>query len=189
MNKENEKEITKYKAEYFVSCPKGMEELLFNELKILEITGLEQKSGGASFVGVNSDFLKVIFNSRLASRVYKKLFSFDIKVEKDLYHRGVEIKWNEIFGINQTFKIQTLLNKSPNGLKKSKFSNTMILSQILKDGIVDRFREDTEGNRPNVNKQQADASFLLNITPHDNSQSIKEKATVLIDLCCERSVR
>lgn len=185
MNKEAEKEITKYKAEYFVSCPKGMEELLFKELSDLSIHGLEQHSGGASFNGVNSDFLKVIFNSRLASRVYKKLFSFDVKVEKDIYHRGMEIKWKTIFDLDQTFKIQTILNKSPNGQKKSKFTNTMILSQILKDGIVDWFRADSGGNRPNVNKQNADAAFLLNIVPHDNPLSTKEKVTVLIDMCGE----
>lgn len=185
MNKDSEKEIVKHRNEYFVSCPKGMEELLFEELRTLEISNLEKNSGGASFSGNSYDYLKVIFHSRLASRVYKKLFSFDVKVEKDIYHRGLEIKWKTIFELDQTFKIQTILNKSPNGTKKSKFTNTMILSQILKDGIVDWFRADTGGNRPNVNKQQADAAFLVNIVPHDNPYSVKERVTILIDLCGE----
>lgn len=180
-----EKEITKHRADYFVSCPKGMEDLLYDELNNLEVQNLEKNSGGASFTGHHQDFIKVIFYSRLASRVYKKLYSFDVKVEKDIYHRGLEIRWKSIFSLDQTFKIQTILNKSPNGQKKSKFTNTMILSQILKDGIVDWFREDSGGNRPNVNKQQADAAFLINIVPHDNPQSTKERVNILIDLCGE----
>jgi 23S rRNA G2445 N2-methylase RlmL len=182
---DQEKDIEKHKNEYHVSCPKGVEELLFQELSALNIEGLKQNIGGATFQGKNEDFLKVVLYSRLASRVYKKLFSFDIKTEKDLYFRGKEIKWKAVFGLDQTFKIQTILMRSPNGQKKSKFSNTMILSQTLKDGIVDRFRDDEEGLRPNVNKQNADASLVVHIAPHDNEYATKEKVTIMVDLCGE----
>ncbi len=181
----NDKEIIKHKAEYFASCPKGVEELLFQEMSELKIGGISKSIGGVHFEGKHEDFLKVILYSRLASRVYKKLFTFDIKVEKDLYHRGMEIKWKTIFGLDQTFKIQTILMRSPDGKKKSKFSNTMILSQTLKDAIVDRFREDEEGVRPNVNKQNADASFIVHIAPYDDTFTTKEKVTIMVDLAGE----
>ncbi|MFZ4712530.1 MAG: THUMP domain-containing class I SAM-dependent RNA methyltransferase [Bacteriovoracaceae bacterium] len=182
---EKDKEIERYKNTYLVSCPKGVEELLLKELSDLGIVGLKGGIGGATFEGRNEDFLKVILYSRLASRVYKKLFSFDIKTEKDLYFFGKEIQWSSIFGLDQTFKIQTILMRSPDGKKKSKFSNTMILSQTLKDGIVDRFRDEEEGLRPNVNKQNADASFVVHIAPHDSEHAVKEKVTVMVDLCGE----
>jgi putative N6-adenine-specific DNA methylase len=177
-------ETVKHKNEFFASCPKGIEDYLEQELIQLNIKNPSKTVGGVYFSGPSDDFIKVIFHSRLASRVYKLLYSFDVRGEKDFYTKAFDLKWKAVFDINQTFKINTILYKSPDGKNRSKFSNTMFLSQVLKDAIVDRFREDFDGMRPNVNKQNADASFLVHVRPFDQISPF-EKVTIMLDLVGE----
>lgn len=176
-----DKEITKYKNAFFASCPTGLEELLEAELLNLGAGGTKLTKGGVHFESYPEVAIKSILYSRIASRVYKKLFGFTVKVEKDIYYRAKEIKWKGVFSLEQTFKIQTLQGKSPKGTKRSKFNNSMFLGQQLKDAIADRFREDTK-ERPNVDKFNPDISLLLHIIPNDNPHSQKEDVTILIDM-------
>lgn len=168
--------------QFFASCPTGLEEVLFNELKELGINDAKQTHGGSHFSCEANLALKVIIHSRTASRVFKKYHSFEIKIEKDIYFCAKEIKWKAIFDLDQTFKIYVLQGKSPLGTKRSKFRNSMYLGQVLKDAIVDRFREDTK-ERPSVDKDNPDISLYLRVEPNDNPHSEKEDVTILADLC------
>ncbi len=179
------KEIEKLKDEFFASCPTGLEELLAAEVKALDYEKLRVVSGGVHFKGKITLCLELMLSSRIASRIYKKAYRFEVKVEKDLYFYAKEIKWKSLFDLEQTFKISVVQSKSPNGKKRSHFSNTMFLAQNLKDGIVDRFRDDCKGERPSVDKDNPDMNFLLHLEPHDNEFSQKEYATILIDMCGE----
>lgn len=177
------KEIEKLKDEFFASCPTGLEELLAAEIKVLEYEKLRVTNGGVHFQAQVSTAMELMLASRIASRIYKKAYRFEIKVEKDLYHYAKEIKWKALFDLEQTFKISVVQSKSPDGKKRSQFTNTMFLAQNLKDGIVDRFRDDCKGERPSVDKDDPDMNFLLHLEPQDNEFSNKEFATILIDMC------
>ena len=177
-----EKEIIKYKNAFFASCPTGLEEVLEAELKEIGAKDTCAVKGGVHFESFPEVTIKAILHSRIASRVFKKIFGFTIKNEKDIYYRGKEIKWKAVFSLDQTFKIQVLQGKSPKGTKRSKFNNSMFLGQQLKDAIADRFREDTK-ERPDVDKFTPDMSFLMRVEPNDNPHSQKEDVTILIDMC------
>jgi putative N6-adenine-specific DNA methylase len=177
-----ETEVKKLSGEYFASCPVGLEELLEKEIQSMGIKETLLTRGGVHFSGNNSSFMKPILYSRIASRIFKKIYTFDIKVDKDLYFRSKEINWPTEFELDQTFRIRVLQGKSPNGEKRSRFNNSLHLSQIFKDGIADRFRKVT-GERPDVDTKYPDVSILLHITPHDNIYSKKERVDVLVDLC------
>lgn len=182
------KEIEKVKNGYFASCPTGLEELLAAEIKSLRFDNqkyekIEVVKGGVHIICVSQLALELMLASRIASRVYRKMFQFEIKEEKDLYHFAKDIKWKAVFDLNQTFKISVVQGLSRNGEKRSKFKSSIFLSQNFKDGIVDRYRIDSNGERPSVDKEQADISFLLRIEPNDNPHSQKENVTVLVDLC------
>ncbi|MEX0797949.1 MAG: hypothetical protein WD025_00800, partial [Bacteriovoracaceae bacterium] len=110
------------------------------------------------------------------------LYSFEIKTEKDLYFETVDIKWKSIFNVDQTFKIQVLQGKSPDGKKRSKFKNAMYLGQVVKDAIVDRFRKDVD-KRPDVDKDDPDAPLLIRVEPNNNPHSQKETVTINLDMC------
>lgn len=174
----------KHKNEFFASCPAGLEALLKTELDDLGAKSCEIGAGGVHFDSFPEVALKAVLYSRVASRIYKKLYSFEIKTEKDLYFNVKDIKWKAVFGLEQTFKIQVLQGKSPNGRKRSKFKSPLYLGQIAKDGIVDRFRKDT-GERPSVDKDLPDAPLVFRVEPNDNPHSQKETVTIVLDMTGE----
>ncbi|MCT4643150.1 MAG: THUMP domain-containing protein [Bacteriovoracaceae bacterium] len=176
------KTITKLKNSFFASCPVGFENCLNDELSTLNITDTFIARGGVHFKCYPQNAIKFLLTTKIASRVYKALFKFDIKNEEDLYRRCLEIKWRSIFNLEQTFKIETIQGKSPNGKKRSAFKSSVFLSQRVKDGIVDTFREKLN-KRPDVDTKSPDASFVVRVTPHDNEFSSKEEVTILLDLC------
>ena len=182
------KKIEKIKNGFFASCPSGLEELLAAEIKSLRFDNLKYEKievvkGGVHFWCFPQLALELMLASRIASRVYKKFYSFEIKEEKDLYFHAKEIKWKGIFDLNQTFKISVVQGLSKDGTKRSKFKSSIYLAQNFKDGIVDRFRIDCKGDRPSVDKDQADMTLLLRVEPNNNPHSQKEEVTVLADMC------
>ncbi len=177
------KKIDKIHNEFFASCPTGLEELLAAEIKKIAHESLQVTKGGVHFTTEPINALELMLSSRIASRIYKKAYRFEIKIEKDLYFFAKEIKWKGLFNLDQTFKISVVQSKSKNGEKRSKFKSTMFLAQNLKDGIVDRFRADCKGERPSVDKEQANMNILLHVEPNINPHSVKETATILIDMC------
>lgn len=173
---------TKLKNQYFASCPLGLESLLEDEIKRLKIDKTQIASAGVHFESFPEGAVAVILNSRIASRVFKKLFQFEIKNEKDLYHEIKDIKWKAVFNLDQTFKIQVLQGKSSDGQKRSQYANPLYLAQLSKDAIVDRFRKDCE-KRPSVEKENPDVSLLIHIEPNINPFSKKEMVTISLDMC------
>jgi 23S rRNA G2445 N2-methylase RlmL len=178
----NKKEITKIKDQYFAICPHSFEELLVAECKNVGIKQINPTKGGVYFESTPEKAIELLLKTRVASRVFKQFYSFDIKNEKDIYFYAKEIKWKALFNLDQTFKIDVTLGHSPDGFKRSKFTNTMFLGQKLKDAIVDRFRDDTNGKRPDVDKYDPDVLIQVRIEPVDNKFSQKEKVTISLDL-------
>lgn len=176
------KEMIKYKNEYFASVPTGLEEVLETELKELGAKSTKVVKGGVHFESFAEVAVQAVLYSRIASRIYKKIYGFEIKIEKDIYYNAKEIKWKSVFNLDQTFKIQVIQGKSLLGTKRSKFQNSMFLGQQLKDAIADRFRDDTK-ERPNVDKVSPDVNILMRVEPNDNPHSVKEDVTILIDMC------
>lgn len=174
--------IEKSKNMFFASCPGGLEEFLLEEVQTLKPKNATIVRGGVQFEALPEVAIELMFLTRIASRLYKTLYVFDIKSEKDLYYMAKDIKWKAIFDITQTFKINVIQSRSPDGKKRSKFENSMYLGQKLKDAIVDTFRSDFDGARPSVEKVHPDVTFLLHLEPHDNPYASKEKASILIDL-------
>lgn len=176
------KKIEKCKNLFFASCPTGLETLLEDEIKQIKASEVSTTKGGVHFLADPKDALEFMLLSRIASRLFKKVYKFEIKIEKDLYFFAKEIKWKSLFDLEQTFKITTQQSKNSKG-QWSKFKSSMFLSQNLKDGIVDKFRFDTKGERPSVDKENPDIHLLLHIEPNINPHSVKEDVTILIDMC------
>lgn len=151
---------------YFASCPKGVEELVEKELLTLKIKTPKIKQGGVQFQADFKDVVQFMLFTRLTSRVYREVTFFTINKEKDLYKKVKEYEWQKLINIDQTFKITTLLNP----LANQEIKNSHHLSLVFKDAIVDKIRE-SSGNRPDVNVDNPDYSFLLRLekTPRKNN--------------------
>lgn len=158
--------------EFFASCAVGMENILLKELKSIGVVHVETQRGGVDFKGDDLDAIKAILHSRVASRVYKRLWDFDANSEQDIYKKALDLDWKSVMDLKQTFKIRTIFEHGAQTI--GKFKNSMYASQILKDAMVDNFRNNF-GSRPNVEKDNPDIDLILRLWSN--------KASILLNLC------
>lgn len=129
----------------FISCPKGLEYLLEEELKALGL-----RVTRVSPLGVYGDAsLSVAYQlclwSRIANRIQVILFSGDASNEQALHQVCTEFHWQTVFSQDKTIAIE--FHGSSEHIR-----NTMYGGQVVKDGIVDHFRR-LNGSRPSVDKE------------------------------------
>ena len=70
---------------WFVSCPKGLEELLMEELRSLGAETVRQTVAGVHMTGPLALAYRVCLWSRLANRVVLPLARFDVGSADELY--------------------------------------------------------------------------------------------------------
>ncbi len=169
--------MKKYRFEYFASCPTGLEELLGEELMSLGAQRIEAIRGGVQFEAFHEVALKAILMSRLASRVFKFLYQFEVNNEKDYYLEATDIKWKSLMDVKQTFRLTTIFGDLP--FEREEFRNSQFANLKLKDAIVDYFRHH-EGDRPSVAKEFPEVAFLARI---DKGQTKPYVVTLMYDLC------
>jgi 23S rRNA G2445 N2-methylase RlmL len=169
--------MKKYRFEYFASCPSGVEDLLAQEITDLGAKSVTKVRGGVQFESFHEIAIKVILYSRLASRVFKYLFTFDVNHEKDYYLEATDIKWKSLMDVNQTFRLTTIFGDLPR--EREEFRNSQFANLKLKDAIVDYFRHH-DGNRPSVARDYPDVAFLARI---DRGQEKPYQVTLMYDLC------
>lgn len=169
--------VKKYRFEYFASCPSGLEELLSQEILSLGAKTTKVVRGGVQFESFHEIALKVILYTRLASRVYKYLFQFEVTNENDYYLEATDIKWKSLMEVHQTFRLTTVFGDLPG--EREEFRNSQFANLRLKDAIVDYFRHH-EGERPSIEKENPDISFLARI---ERGQEKPFSVTLMLDLC------
>lgn len=132
------------KYSLFVSCPKGLEYLLEDELRTL---GLQVTRVSPQGVYGDAD-LGVVYSlclwSRIANRVQVILFSGEAKNQTTLYQTCRQFDWHTVFDSDKTLGIE--FHGSSGAIR-----NTMFGAQVVKDAIVDYFRE-TQGSRPEIER-------------------------------------
>lgn len=169
--------MKKYRFEYFASCPMGLEELLSQEILSLGAKSTKVVRGGVQFEAFHEVTLKVILHTRLASRVFKYLYTLDVLNEKDYYLEATEIKWKSLMHPAQTFRLTTIFGDLPG--EREEFRNSQFANLKLKDAIVDYFRH-FDGTRPSVEKEFPDIAFLARI---ERGTEKPYAVTLMYDLC------
>lgn len=157
---------------FFASCAVGMEDLLASELKTVGVEQGHIQRGGVDFTCDDITAIKAVLHTRVASRVYKRLWEFEANSEKDIYDKSVVLDWKDVMDLKQTFKIRTIFEHGAKTV--GKFKNSMYASQILKDAIADNFRTNF-GSRPNVDKDNPDIDLVLRV--------MEKRASILLNIC------
>lgn len=134
----------------------GLEEVLAQEL--IELGADEVQIGRRSvyFSGDEKMLYKTNYCLRTALRILAPVDSYKIHSVNDLYQRARNFKWEELFGVDQTFAIQSTVFSEL-------FNNSMFASLKLKDAIVDRFRYKF-GKRPSIDTGNPDVWLNLHIS-------------------------
>ncbi len=149
----------------FVACPRNFEDVLFWELKNLGIKS-KTSTGGVRCEATLQQAYEIILHTRVATRVLWNRLKFPLHKADDLYKNARRINWSEVFDVDQDFVIHT------QGQHKE-FNNSMYAALLLKDAVVDDFRERFD-RRPSINKTHADVHLHLSLQ--------KQQVVISIDL-------
>lgn len=151
---------------YFGQLSSGSEACGAAELKELGASRIKEGYRGIYFCADQPTLYKIVYQSRIFSRILAPLIAFDCHSEKYLYKTAQQIDWSDFLTLTKTFAITA-------NVADSNIRNSQYAGQILKDAIVDQFRE-KRGERPNVDTRVPD--LLINLYIHRN------KARISVDL-------
>lgn len=132
----------------FISCPKGLEYLLEEEVKALGLIVSRVSPQGVYGDASLHVLYQICLWSRLANRVQLLLFSGNVKNEQQIHQLCTQFHWQTVFSQEKTIAIE--FHGSSEDIR-----NTMYGAQLVKDGIVDHFRK-LNGSRPSVDKENPD---------------------------------
>ncbi|SDB04118.1 23S rRNA m(2)G-2445 methyltransferase [Pseudidiomarina indica] len=147
-NKETSMSNSPKQHRLFATCAKGLEPLLFEELQQLGAEDVRQTMGGCWFQGDVQLAYRVCLWTRLANRVLLSLGDTFVKRVEDIPLAVAQTPWEDVFTAQHTFVVD--FNGRSQAIRHTQFG-----AQLIKDGIVDRFR-DAGLPRPNVAKEGAD---------------------------------
>jgi len=153
-------------VKFFVSCAKGLEYLLADELLALGAEKASATIAGANAEGEQADAQRAVLWSRLASRVLWPIAEFDCPDEQALYDGAMEVNWQKHLSADLSLAIDA--HVSGEAITHSRFA-----AQKVKDAIVDQFRNFALP-RPSVDVENPDVRINLSLR--------KGRATLSIDL-------
>lgn len=133
---------------FFASCPRGLEQLLAEDLVAAGARDLKQIFGGVHFLADWPACYRANLHSRIATRILWRVARAPYGNEEDIYRLALDTPWPKWFLAGQTIRVDVTAVKSP--LKSVDF-----VTLRIKDAICDRFRRD-EGTRPSVDTRQPD---------------------------------
>lgn len=139
----------------FVTCARGLEPLLVDELRSLGLTDVAERGGGVTAQGRWVDAYRACLWSRLASRVLLPLDHLAIADAEALYQGALRIDWPAWFDVDSTFAIDV-------AGRSNTVTHTHFAALKVKDALADRFRE-VHGRRPNVDADDPDVSIHVHL--------------------------
>ncbi|WP_133131206.1 bifunctional 23S rRNA (guanine(2069)-N(7))-methyltransferase RlmK/23S rRNA (guanine(2445)-N(2))-methyltransferase RlmL [Legionella yabuuchiae] len=128
----------------FISCPKGLEYLLEEELKSLGLHVSRVSPQGVYGDANLAAIYHICLWSRLANRVQLILFNGEAHNEQTIYKLCSEFAWQTVFTSSKTLAIEF------HG-SSAQIRNSMYGAQIVKDAIVDHFRK-LQNQRPTIER-------------------------------------
>ena len=128
----------------YVSCPKGLEYLLEEELRVLGLNITKVSPQGVYGEASLHVLYQLCIWSRIANRVQLILFSGYADNEQALHQLCMNYHWQTVFSVDKTLAIEF------HGTTEQ-IRNTMFGAQVVKDAIVDHFRK-LNDTRPTIDK-------------------------------------
>lgn len=140
---------------YFVTCAPGLEPVLHNELSALKLGRVERQVGGCVFQGDAADCARANLWLRTAIRVLRRLERREVRGEEELYEAASAIEWERFIRPDARIVVDAQS-------RDSNLNHTRYIEQLVKDAVVDRFREAT-GVRPSVDKEDFDLRIHVHL--------------------------
>lgn len=136
----------------------GLERVLAREVRQLGGREVQEVRRGIVCKGDLGFVFKCNLWLRTALRVLVQIDRFQVRDEKNLYKKVYETPWEKYFDSDKTIAIDATVHSD-------RFRNSLFVAQKTKDGIVDRFR-DQSGKRPSVDLKNPDIRINVHIQNH-----------------------
>lgn len=141
----------------------GLESVLAKELQQLGARDVKELNRAVRFTGDIGFMYKANYKLRTAIDILQTVTIFHFYQEDDYYKKIYSIPWDEHFGLGKTFRIKVVAHNSS-------FRNTHYAELLTKDAVVDKFKDNYEGERPNVDAKNPDVQLFVHI--EDNKASV-----------------
>jgi len=161
--------IDSMNEKFFVTCARGLEELVLAELTALGLANVKLEKGGVSFGGPIADGYKACLWLRTASRVLLLLGEFPCSSPQDLYAGVRAIEWFRYVTPAMTMAVDSIL-------RDSAMTHSGFIALKSKDAIVDAVRDHC-GSRPSVDTKAPDLRVNVHL--------VKNRCTVSLDMAGE----
>ena len=155
--------------QFFATCPKGIENLLYNELADLGATELRETIAGVYFHASQETAYRICLWSRLANKILLPLANFTVNSQDELYQGVRDLPWQD--HLNPGGSLLVDFTGTNDAIRNTQFGAVKV-----KDAIVDCLR-DFSGERPSVAKRDPDLRV--------NARLAKDKLVISIDLSGE----
>lgn len=143
-------ELNLPKLVFFVTCPKGVEYLLADELSTFGLALVKNAPAGAWVEGPLEAGYRACLWSRLANRVILHIDEVAATSADELYDGVVHLDWQQHIPVAGSFRVNFIGENEA-------IRNTQFGAQRVKDGIVDRFTT-RGGKRPAVEAKTPDVT-------------------------------
>lgn len=140
-------------ARYFAACAPGVEPWAAIELNEVGADEIEEGYRGFNFRATPETLYRLLYTTRLFSRILAPLLQFECHSAKYLHRRVYDWPWESFMTPEQTLSVHAITANS--ALRHSRHT-----ALVVKDAIVDRLR-DQYGSRPNVDARNPDFAFHL----------------------------
>lgn len=157
--------IYEKESRYFAQMAESIKDIAIKELKELGAGDVRPVFRGAWFKASQKNFYKIVYFTRLCSKILAPLITFKCKDKNDVYKAAKKIRWEEFLTPEKTFSI--IANVSESDITHSGFAGLRV-----KDAIADYFRDRTN-KRPNVDAK--DPFIIINLYVR------KKTATLSVD--------
>ena len=144
---------------FFATCPRGLEQLLAEELQQLKAENIRAVGGGVEFSGDFPLCYRANLESRIASRILWQVATDRYRNEDDIYRTAYALPWNEWFEPERTIRVDVSAIRCP--LKSLNF-----VTLKIKDAVCDKIRR-LSGRRPSVDTRQPDIPIQGHLTERD----------------------
>ena len=151
---------------FFVSCARGLEYLLVDELLALGASTATAARAGANVEGEPEIAYRAVLWSRLANRVLWPLHEFACPDDTALYGEVSTLDWTQHMDAQQTLAVDAVVSGP-------ELTHARYAALRTKDAVVDRLREAT-GERPSVDTDEPDLRLNLVVR--------KGRGTLSVDL-------
>jgi 23S rRNA (guanine2445-N2)-methyltransferase / 23S rRNA (guanine2069-N7)-methyltransferase len=155
---------------FFVSCGKGLEYLLVDELLALGCAHATAARAGANVEGTLHDAQRTVLWSRLASRVLWPIAEYDCPDERALYAGAATVEWSRHLRADMTLAVDA--HVSGDAITHARYA-----AQRIKDAVVDTLRG-RGGERPDVDLDNPDLRLNLVV----RASKAGSKAMLSVDL-------